>query len=189
MLLRHTPSLRDGALVLVGASSMYIFSTLVSSSSTIINQYLPYCYQPAGTLANFTSSVQPSSRLTMTATLDLGILQDLPETSVVTHAPGWTLFRNLYMSNGTLFVVASQTARAQLPEPRMMTSTGLPAFNNPENIASREPTRQDIDFLTPDQARKRWGGLENNERNRIWSVEGNTVGFSSFPSFPFFLLS
>ena len=39
----------------------------------------------------------------------------------------------------------------------MMTSTGLYAENNPENIALREPTKENMDFLTPEQAEQRWG--------------------------------
>jgi len=96
-------------------------------------------------------------------------LHDLPETSIVAHAPGWTIFRNLYMSSGTLFILSTNRS---FPEIRLMTSTGLTAENTPENIAAREPTSQNMDFITPEAARQRWGG---GDRNRVLSVEGNTV--------------
>ncbi|KAG6852134.1 hypothetical protein C0991_002792 [Blastosporella zonata] len=55
----------------------------------------------------------------------------------------------------------------------MMTSTGLPALDTLESIAEREPTKQDMDFVTPDEARVRWG--KNSEgTNRVLSIEGNT---------------
>lgn len=57
-----------------------------------------------------------------------------------------------------------------------MISTGLPAENTPENIAQREPTSQEMQFITPDEAKRRWGGnITHGERNRISTVEGNTL--------------
>ncbi|KAF5375406.1 hypothetical protein D9615_007992 [Tricholomella constricta] len=99
----------------------------------------------------------------------LALNHELPLTSIISHAPGWTLFRNLYMSNGTLYILSSNRS---FPEIRLMTSTGLPAQNTPENIAAREPTTQNMDFITPEQARDRWGA---GEKHRVLSVEGNTA--------------
>lgn len=104
---------------------------------------------------------------------------DLPQTELLAHAPGWTLFRNLYMSNGTIFIVADENGRKAFPEIRMMTSTGLEAENTPENIAMREPTDENMRIITPQEAKGRWvgvtGGRKGNVENRVWSVEGNTV--------------
>ncbi|KAK0451212.1 uncharacterized protein EV420DRAFT_1621866 [Desarmillaria tabescens] len=93
---------------------------------------------------------------------------DLPHTSIVHHAPGWTLFRNLYMSNGTLFVLSSNRS---FPEFRLMISSGIHMVNTPENAALSEPTLQHMNYITPLEARKRWGGT----KNRVWTVEGNTL--------------
>ncbi|KAG6884390.1 hypothetical protein C0993_011619 [Termitomyces sp. T159_Od127] len=90
---------------------------------------------------------------------------DLPQTSIIAHAPGWTLFRDLYMSNGTLYIVGEA---GEFPAVRMMTSTGLVAYNTPESIAAREPTAHDMDFVAPAHARARWSG-------GVRVVEGNTV--------------
>jgi len=80
------------------------------------------------------------------------------------------------MSNGTLLILTS--APKEFPEIRMMTSTGLEAVNTPENIATREPTRENMDFITPEDALERWGGKpEIGTTNRVWTVEGNTVCF------------
>ncbi len=94
---------------------------------------------------------------------------NLPHTSIVHHAPGWTLFRNLYMSDGTLFLLSSNRS---FPEFRLMISSSLPAENTPENIALREPTSHHMDYITPSEAQRRWGGETN---MRVWTVEGNTV--------------
>ncbi|KAK0184841.1 hypothetical protein F5146DRAFT_1168979 [Armillaria mellea] len=94
---------------------------------------------------------------------------DLPHTSIVHHAPGWTLFRNLYMSNGTLFLLSSNRS---FPEFRLMTSPGIPADNTPEYFALSEPTSQHMDYITPSEAQQRWGGKT---QNCVWTVEGNTL--------------
>ncbi|KAK0225525.1 hypothetical protein IW262DRAFT_693182 [Armillaria fumosa] len=93
---------------------------------------------------------------------------DLPHTSIVHHAPGWTLFRNLYMSNGTLFLLSSNRS---FPEFRLMISSGIHMVNTPENAALSEPTLQHMNYITPLEAQKRWGGT----KNRVWTVEGNTL--------------
>lgn len=103
---------------------------------------------------------------------DLGFSGALPHTSIIAHAPGWTLFRDLYMSNGTLFILSSNTS---FPPIRLMTSTGLPAENTPENIAIREPTADNMDYITPENAARRWGSIGNDNKHRVWSVKGNTV--------------
>ncbi|KAK0219115.1 hypothetical protein IW262DRAFT_1080213 [Armillaria fumosa] len=94
---------------------------------------------------------------------------DLPLTSIVHHAPGWTLFRNLYMSNGTLFLLSSNRS---FPEFRLMTSPGIPADDTPEYFALSEPTSQHMNYITPPEAQQRWGG---ETQNRVWTVEGNTL--------------
>lgn len=78
------------------------------------------------------------------------------------------------MANGTLFILSSSPKN--FPPIRDMTSTGLVALNTPENIAAREPTKLDMDIITPEEAQSNWGGdVKRGEKNRVWSVEGNTV--------------
>jgi len=104
------------------------------------------------------------------------VAADLPHTSIIAHTPGWTLFRNLYMSNGTLYILSSNRS---FPEIRMMTSTGLPVKWTPEMTAAREPTPNNMDYLTPEKALARWGGdVQRGEKNRVWSVDGNTLLFN-----------
>jgi len=171
------PSLtrRDGVLILTGASVVYILSSLAYYGSPVpslvfTNPQPTPQEQPVGTSS---SSPPPSN-----AHLDLGVSREIPETSIISHAPGWTLFQNLYMSNGTLYIVTSN--RQLIPEIRMITSTGLIALNTPENIAAREPTEKEIQIIDPKNAMLRWGGnTAENERHRISSVVGNTVSIDS----------
>lgn len=90
----------------------------------------------------------------------------IPETTMLSHAPGWTVFRNLYMSNGTLYIVTSRPK--SFPEIVMITSTGLEASATPENIQARIPTEKDMSFLTPEEARDLWGSDLDNVRARFF---------------------
>lgn len=112
-----------------------------------------------------------------TAVTPTDVLTTIPETEILTHAPGWTVFKNLYMSNGTFFVV-SKKQRSQFPELAYILSVAIPALNTPENIQARIPTDQQMDFISPQEAAWRWGPLRPGEKNRIWSIEGNTWFFN-----------
>ncbi|KAG8952904.1 hypothetical protein FRC04_003355 [Tulasnella sp. 424] len=84
-------------------------------------------------------------------------------TKLLKHAPGWTIFDNVYMSGGTMFIVTDEPA--EWPAIRMMTSTGLRAENTPENIATREPTDKDMRIISTREAEQLFG-------KRVWAVEG-----------------
>lgn len=169
---------RDAILILVGASCFYLLSLLLAHDSQdaptiIINTNVPQAPPPTTITTTVTTTVTSAPSLP-TGSLDVGLAHHLPETSILAHAPGWTVYRNLYMMNGTLMIVTSNPS--EIPEIRMMTSTGLTALNTPENIALREPSKQDMDIISPEEARRLWGGdINNGERHRIRTVEGTTV--------------
>ncbi|PVF99920.1 hypothetical protein CPB86DRAFT_783301 [Serendipita vermifera] len=109
--------------------------------------------------------------------------RSLKSTKVLMHAPGWTMFENLYMSNGTLFLLSDpadmpnegQTKNGAeqdgwldgFPLRRMMTSTGLWGYATEESYRDREPTDNDMTFLSVEEAEQKWG--EN-----IWEIKGHT---------------
>ncbi|KAH7335660.1 hypothetical protein B0J17DRAFT_600401 [Rhizoctonia solani] len=90
----------------------------------------------------------------------------LPQTKLVKHGAGWTIFENIYMSNGTMYIITEDPSA--WPKRRMMIDTGITALNTPENIAAREPTEVDLDWITPEEAEARWG-------KRVWPVPDFTV--------------
>ncbi|KAL0956125.1 hypothetical protein HGRIS_002292 [Hohenbuehelia grisea] len=117
--------------------------------------------------------------------IDISRALTLPTTSIVAHAPGWTIFRNLYMSNGTLFLLSdasfsdNDTREASFPEFRYMTSTGLPGFATEKSVAEREPTKQNMDVISSQEAIRRWGAdISGGGRHRVQSIEGNTLLFN-----------
>lgn len=200
-MVRYTLSRREALLVLLGASSMHIWSSAFGPQSltdlnliVAPNQADSYSNNADSQnnalqhhdIGHFTQekSIESvvASTLTVTETTTVTFpstssqpaikhgMASLTSTTILAHAPGWTLFRNIYMMNGTLFIVTDQPFK--FPEIRMMTSTGLEAINSPENIALREPTADNMAFLSPDEARTLWG---DGEDIRVWTVQGNTV--------------
>ncbi|KZV88446.1 hypothetical protein EXIGLDRAFT_772726 [Exidia glandulosa HHB12029] len=97
----------------------------------------------------------------------------LPHTTILQHAPGWTLFENVYMSNGTLFIVLppTHTNRTDLPPIRKMISRRMRVG---DRYIDREPDERTMQYVTLDAARSRW-------TRGTWSVEGTTWLFNDPP--------
>ena len=120
---------------------------------------------------------RPASPPPSTAATPVDVTKKIPETEITQHAPGWTIFKNLYMSNGTFYVV-SDKSRSEFPELPYVLSVPIPALNTPENIQARLPTDQQMDFISTKDAQWRWGPATLGEKNRIWPITGSTVCFS-----------
>ncbi len=58
-----------------------------------------------------------------------------PRTECVAHAPGWTIFNNVYLLNGTWYIVTDNPS--DFPLLRMMTSTGGEIWNDEQSILDR----------------------------------------------------
>ncbi|PPQ64507.1 hypothetical protein CVT26_002046 [Gymnopilus dilepis] len=199
MLFRHGAlSRRDAFLLLIGASSMHLWSLFFAQSTQLPDQSIVIntnLQQPDASKVTVVQRQTHTRTQTQTQTQTqtvtslvthtpkpqaLTAFDDLPPTELLAHAPGWTLFRNLYMANGTIFIVADEEGRKAFPEIRMMTSTGLEAENTPENIALREPTPDNMRIISPEEARERWVLAKSSAGkdvsvNRVLTVEGNTI--------------
>ncbi|KAG8925361.1 hypothetical protein FRC02_009719 [Tulasnella sp. 418] len=81
-------------------------------------------------------------------------VQEEPETTILRHSAGYTVFDQLYMFNGTILIVSD---RNDLPAIRMMTSSGFPRTNLASDNIKREPTDEHMQIITPSQARERFG--------------------------------
>lgn len=166
---------RDGVLIIVGASIVYFFSFLLHPSPGITpddTSQLDFGPLPHEIPQPAILSVDPLA-------LDVGHAETIPETTVLAHAPGYTLFKNLYMANCTFFAVSAFPEN--FPQRRMITSTGIIALNQPENIRLREPSDQEFQVISPETAMARWGGDHSKkERHRVWSIEGISVSFTSY---------
>ncbi|KAF7368064.1 hypothetical protein MSAN_00872500 [Mycena sanguinolenta] len=84
------------------------------------------------TTTTATAVTLPSVSLASLSALDLAL--EFPPTAIVAHAPGWTLFQNLFMSNGTFFIVTD--TQSDFPEIRLMASNPLAATNTQNRVLS-----------------------------------------------------
>jgi hypothetical protein len=92
----------------------------------------------------------------------------VPLTTVVSHAPGWTIFDNLFLLNGTVFVVTDDTEF--VPDRNTITSTGVNIKNGAEAIAARLPTDREFRVITPDEAQELFGTSADLVDGTTWIV-------------------
>jgi len=174
---------RDAILVLLGAASMYLYTSFlpdVHESSSINFTPLHNIPRPAPTVLDSWHPPQQRKPPSPPSQSPIPNLEhEIPQTELVSHAPGWTIFRNLYMADGTLFIVTSDPE--SFPSIDLMTSTGLPALATPESVVERMPTDRDIAVITPQEAHQRWGGQSMMELNNVFPVEGSTVRHPTLP--------
>ncbi|KIO13990.1 hypothetical protein M404DRAFT_121765 [Pisolithus tinctorius Marx 270] len=79
----------------------------------------------------------------------------VPQTNVVYHAPGWTIFDNLYVLNGTVYVVTDEPET--VPSRETMTSTGIKVENGVEAVKARLPTDREMRIISTEEAGKLFG--------------------------------
>ncbi|KAI0746550.1 hypothetical protein C8Q80DRAFT_1175836 [Daedaleopsis nitida] len=79
----------------------------------------------------------------------------VPETEIVAHVPGWTIFDKLYLLNGTLYIVSDNPD--SVPELRYMISSAIFIGNQPEEVAAREPSDREMRVITTAEARQMFG--------------------------------
>ena len=163
---------RDVMVILLGAVSMHLCSLFLFHVDGIsVTNFKTHLFPQEPSATTVLDSWQSSNPPPQSPLPDLGY--EIPETELVRHAPGWTIFRNLYMANGTLIIVTSNPE--SFPSIDLITSTGLPALNTPENIAERIPTDRDMAIIMPQEAQQRWGAQSMMDINNIFPVEGPTV--------------
>ncbi|KIJ51221.1 hypothetical protein M422DRAFT_26647 [Sphaerobolus stellatus SS14] len=79
----------------------------------------------------------------------------LPTTDIIVHVPGWTVFENLYLFNGTIYIVTNEPQN--IPDRMLLTSSGAWIFNEPKDVAERTPTDADMQIITPEKAKEVFG--------------------------------
>jgi len=97
----------------------------------------------------------------------------IPQTNVIHHAPGmarlfgngvnflylsatgWTIFDNLYVLNGTVYVVTD--APESVPPRERMTSTAIDVRNGKEAVAARLPSDREMRIISTEEGRKIFG--------------------------------
>ena len=167
---------RDALLVILGAGGMYLVNVFVpfSQPEAFVHESLHGTSDLGLPEEVLVPPAQPAVDVVVPApqapppVLEEPLIEPpkprppLAPTALIQHAPGWTIFDNLYMANGTLFAVTDSPD--DFPGIEWMTSTGLPAVNSPESIQERMPTPKDFSFISTAEAKRRWG--KERERRR-----------------------
>ncbi|KJA14321.1 hypothetical protein HYPSUDRAFT_150577 [Hypholoma sublateritium FD-334 SS-4] len=78
-----------------------------------------------------------------------------PETNILSHVPGWTIFDKLYILKGIVYVVSDDPSN--VPDIRFMYSKALNIAEGKEAEDSRLPDASDIQVISPKQAAKLFG--------------------------------
>jgi hypothetical protein len=120
----------------------------------------------------------------------------VPRTRIIAHIPGecffvnvihhiltllrgWTIFDRMYIYNGTVYLVSDDPET--FPDRKFMTSSGIPIDNDPEMVAARLPTDNDMRIISTSAARKLFGTGANR-------IQGVTVrAFTALPMTYIFL--
>ncbi|KAI6116078.1 hypothetical protein F5141DRAFT_1100982 [Pisolithus sp. B1] len=79
----------------------------------------------------------------------------VPQTNVVHHVPGWTIFDNLYVLNGTVYVVTDEPET--VPSRETMTSTAIRIANGAEVVKARLPTDREMRIVSTEEAGELFG--------------------------------
>ncbi|KNZ81312.1 hypothetical protein J132_02085 [Termitomyces sp. J132] len=79
----------------------------------------------------------------------------VPQTRVLSHAPGWTVFDKLYVLKGVVYIVSDEPSK--VPNVTHMYSKGLFIENGKEAVASRLPTDEDIRVISTKEAKVLFG--------------------------------
>jgi hypothetical protein len=114
---------------------------------------------------------KPTSSPLSTAVTPIDVTKTIPETEIIQHAPGWTVFKNLYMSNGTFYVV-SDKPRSEFPELFYILSVAIPALDTPENTRARVTHGSPNGLSSVPRTRRRGGEL--------WTLV-KRIGFGPLP--------
>ncbi|EKM79326.1 hypothetical protein AGABI1DRAFT_74269 [Agaricus bisporus var. burnettii JB137-S8] len=79
----------------------------------------------------------------------------VPQTKLVAHVPGWTIFDRLYVFKGVVYIVSDD--EGSLPHVQFILSRGIQIENGQEAELGRLPTDEDIRIISTEEARRLFG--------------------------------
>ena len=150
------PTAREIVLLLVLLIFLLVTTSNFTSSleSNQLGNY-PFLQSPPRTDHNSThtnDTVRPKRLGTVSSWTGS---EKVPDTVVVAHVPGWTIFDRLYALNGTLYVVTDDPA--SVPDRNFIISTALRIANGPIEAAKRIPTDKELRVISTADAKTLFG--------------------------------
>lgn len=79
----------------------------------------------------------------------------VPETNLIAHVPGWTIFDRLYILNGIVYIVSDDPD--SIPDVSFILSKGIPIDPGREAELARLPTDEHIRVISAEKARQLFG--------------------------------
>ncbi|KAH9480565.1 hypothetical protein JR316_0007165 [Psilocybe cubensis] len=145
------PPTRREILIVVALLALFVFFSSSSSLSTINTVLVE---RPQDHSTNHTS--RPISHLQRPAESLLNWGSTLPpESTIVSHVPGWTLFDKLYILNGTVYIVSDRPVT--VPDIQFIYSKGIFIEPGQEAELSRLPTEEQIRIISTKEAKAMFG--------------------------------
>ena len=81
--------------------------------------------------------------------------KDVPQTKIVAHVPGWTIFDRLYTYKNTIYIVSDDPT--SIPSPQFILSKALYIENGAAAEESRLPTDKEMRVISTLEARRLFG--------------------------------
>ena len=115
----------------------------------------PFLQSPSKVTHNSTNTNHTTQPKRFETVLSWDEAKKVPDTVVVAHVPGWTIFDRLYALDGTLYVVTDDPA--SVPNRNFVLSTGLRIVNGPVEAAKRIPTDKELKVISTADAKTLFG--------------------------------
>ncbi|PCH45121.1 hypothetical protein WOLCODRAFT_106109 [Wolfiporia cocos MD-104 SS10] len=151
-----TPTPREVLLLTVLLVLLLTFSMNLppykSSISDLVKPYIHFGDDDIEAVSPTYESQYTLQSLSLPLSWGLG---QVPETKIVVHVPGWTIFDRLYILNGTVHVVTDQPET--IPDRSRITSTAVFINNGPIAEAERIPTDKEMRIIDTNEARRLFG--------------------------------
>lgn len=164
------PTAREIILLLILLTFLLVTTSNLTSSLES-NQFSNYPFlQPSSTTNhNSTHGNNTKEPKRFETVLSWKESEKVPDTVVVAHVPGWTIFDRLYALNGTLYVVTDDPA--SIPNRNFTISTAPRIANGPVEVAKRIPTDKELQVISTTDARTLFGsGADVLDGVTVWLV-------------------
>ncbi|OCH84340.1 hypothetical protein OBBRIDRAFT_891849 [Obba rivulosa] len=151
-----TPTSREICLLALFLVFLLCLSTTFPQNATPISDLIQqYSYGGQEEMDVLPATLETQYTLqSLNPPLSWGVGQ-VPQTKIVVHVPGWTIFDRLYILNGTAYIVSDQPET--IPDRSRMTSTAAQIQNGPVAEAARIPGDKEMQIISTSEARKLFG--------------------------------
>ena len=164
------PTVREITLLLILLVFLLVTASNFTNSleSNQLSNY-PFLQSPSKASHNSTHTNATVGPKKFETVLSWKESEKVPDTVVVAHVPGWTMFDRLYALNGTLYVVTDDPA--SVPDRSLMISKALRIANGPVEAARRLPTDNELQVISTASAKTLFGsGADVLDGVTVWLV-------------------